>query len=190
MGISGKIINKGTIQKIISQYNPGQIINFQLIKYEKGLNIFILDLKNKSKLVLSEKAKEYIPSVLKYSNTENTRSMDFNYNSSKSIPSGNCHEGKSLYSPNCFENKSVEKKKNWHMQEEIVACQANIDSWNRMHFRGIMLSNSDIVNKNGNEMNCGISIAKTLLHQNKEPTKLSLENANRYAYKLSLNKNY
>mgnify|MGYP000364350227 CR=1 FL=1 len=90
IGISGKITNKSSIKKIISQYSPGDILLFNIIKYDITYDIYILDLQTVSKFVLNQEAKVYFPKKLinndKETNKEQTKlSLDnitkYNYKS-------------------------------------------------------------------------------------------------------------
>ena len=65
IGVSGKITDKITIDKIILNCYPGEIYNFKVKDYDYKYKLYIVELKSEIKVKLSEKAKEYIPSNYK-----------------------------------------------------------------------------------------------------------------------------
>lgn len=66
IGISGKIINKHTIININQKYSPGDILKFEIIKYDSYSMSYILDLMNgkpdtSNGFKLNYNAKSYVP---------------------------------------------------------------------------------------------------------------------------------
>lgn len=122
---------------------------------------------------MSEKAKEYVPSHLKLGNDDTNRF--FEHGNSENELKMTC-----LHLPKSFLSKGDENF------PRNLAIDVNNSQFNS-EFNSVSppnINNADIFKEKG------LSIDTDLLQHNKEPTKLSLDNANKYVYKSTLNKNY
>ena len=88
IGISGKILNKSSINKILCNNKAGDILSFSIIKYEPERDIYVIDLKS-TKLSLNENAKIYIPQSKKetvtYDNINNNENRIWNIGNTSSF---------------------------------------------------------------------------------------------------------